>query len=68
MKIQELICKYKEEGYKVREIAKILGISQPMVTQYASGYNASLTVARKVYKDLNIILYPFSKEGVSDVD
>lgn len=66
MRIQELIAQLKEEGLTDRQVATELKISQSMVCAYKKSYNVSLAVARHVYKTRGIVLYPFSKEGVSD--
>jgi len=67
MKIQELVSSYIEEGLKTTEIAEKLGVSQPMVSQYKKGYNASLDVACKVYKDYNIVLFPFGEYALKEL-
>lgn len=66
MKIQELITNYKEQGLTDTEIASKLSISQPMVSQYKKGYNASLDLARRIFKIEGIVLYPFRKEAVDE--
>ena len=66
MKIQAYIEKLKEEGLTDIQVAHKLGVSQSMVSAYKKGYNASYEVARHVYRTREIVLYPFSKEGVSD--
>lgn len=66
MRIQELITQLKEKGLTNMQVANELKISQSMVCAYKKGYNASLEVARHVYRTREIVLYPFSKEGVSD--
>jgi predicted transcriptional regulator len=55
----------KQMGPKpIAEIAKELGVSMPMVSQYKKGFNASLEVAKRVYKEKGIVLHPFSKESL----
>lgn len=66
MKIQAYIEKLKEEGLTDIQVAHKLGVSQSMVSAYKKGYNASYVVAKKVYSDSGVVLFPFSKEGVSE--
>ena len=77
MKIQAYIEKLKEEGLTDIQVAHKLGVSQSMVSAYKKGYNASYEVAKKVYRDTyevakkvygdsGVVLFPFSKEGVSE--
>lgn len=66
MKIQDLLVKLKEEGLNDVEIANKLGISKSMVCAYKKGYNASYDLAKYVYKTMEIVLFPFSEEGVKD--
>ena len=67
MKVQELIAQLGEEGLKTTEIAEVLGVSQPMISQYRKGYNASIDVAIKIFKDRGLELFPFSKEVLKEL-
>ena len=67
MTIKGYISLLEDKGNKNYEIARILGISSGMVSSYKTqGYNPSLKVAKGVFKMCGIVLFPFSKEGVSD--
>ena len=62
--IQEYIKSELEER-RADEVADRLGISVPMISSYKTqGYNPSIRVAMKVYMLDNVVLLPFSKEGL----
>jgi len=68
MKIKEYIGILEEEGRSNRDISLILGVSRSMVSSYKTqNYNPSQAVAIRVYDHSGIVLFPFSKEGVTDV-
>jgi predicted transcriptional regulator len=67
MKVQELIAQLTEDGLKTTEIAEVLGVSQPMISQYRKGYNSSIDVAIKIFKDKGLVLFPFSKEALEEL-
>lgn len=56
---------HKLEDMKAIELSQILGTSVCMVTNYKKHkYNASLEVAKKVYKAEGIVLHPFSEASL----
>ena len=64
--IQSLIQEWSDEGLKQHEIGERLGVSTSMVSSYKhQKWTASLTVAVHVYGTLNIVLHPFSEEGLA---
>lgn len=64
MTIQAYI-KQKLEEETSYEVAEDLGISVPMISSYKTqGYNPSIKVAVKAFELDNIVLLPFSKEGL----
>jgi len=54
-----------EKNYK---LANKLGISPAMLSKYRSGEtkHPSRTLAKEVYNQYNIVLWPYSLEGVTD--
>ena len=67
MKIQNFVLQLLEDN-KASEVAVKLGVSQPMVSQYKKGgYNASLDVATKIYKDTGLVLFPFSEDALKEL-
>lgn len=67
MKIQDYVLQLLEDN-KASDVAVKLGVSQPMVSIYKKGgYNASIDVAIKVYKETEIVLFPFSKEALKEL-
>lgn len=63
--IQEYIVDKKSAGMDLLDIAKHIGISKPMVSQYANhDYKASWEVALHVYKLDGVALHPFSGESL----
>ena len=56
---------YKLEDITATELATILGTSTCMVTNYKKHkYNASLPVAKRVYKLEGVVLHPFSEDSL----
>lgn len=67
MKIQDYVLLLLEDNSAI-ETADKLGVSQPMVSQYKKGgYNASLTVAIKVYSEADVVLFPFAEEALKEL-
>lgn len=67
VKIQDYVLSLLEDN-KAVEVAKALGVSQPMVSAYKKGgYNASLDVAVKTYKNNKIVLFPFAEEALKEL-
>ena len=65
MFIKDYIETLQEDGAIGAEVAKVLGVSEAMVSCYKNqGYNPSLKVAKTVYQIEGIILHPFSEEGL----
>jgi len=60
--IKELACDFDTS----KEIAKFLGISDSMLSAYKKehSYNASLTVALRVFEKVGVVLHPFGKENL----
>jgi len=63
--IQTYIETLTNKGLIGRDIAKKLDVSVSMVSSYKlHNYNPSLIVAKKVYKEENIVLHPYSEESL----
>lgn len=63
--VQSYIESLESEGLNGREIAEKLGVSTSMISTYKhNDYNPSISVAKKVYKDVKITLHPFSTESL----
>jgi len=59
--IKEYIATLQNDGLGVGDVGRVLGVSSPMVSAYKNqNYNPSLDVAKKVWKDSEIALHPFS--------
>lgn len=67
LKVQDLISQLSEEGMKQSEIADELGVSQPMISQYKKGFNASLDVALKMYQEKDLVLFPFGEYALKEL-
>jgi len=66
MKIENYIKNLKTK-HNTEEICKMLHISQPMLSRYSKGdFLPSLRVAKHAFKNHQVVLYPFSKEAVSE--
>lgn len=61
--IQEYVAKQLEELTSI-ELKDKLGVSLSMISSYKKSYNPSLEVAKRVYKQDNIILHPFAEESL----
>ena len=63
--IQSLIKELSDSGLKQHEIGERLNVSTSMVSSYThQGWTASLTVAIYVYDNMQVVLHPFSEEGL----
>ena len=63
--IQSLIKELSDSGLKQHEIGERLNVSTSMVSSYKhQGWTASLTVAIYVYDNMQVVLHPFSEEGL----
>ena len=63
--IQRYISDNTEKGLKHTDISKKLGVSTCMVSSYKNNsYKPSITVAKRVYKNENIVLHPFAEESL----
>jgi len=66
MTIQKLIRQLKAKRKTAKEICDIFQVSQPMFSLYSTkNHMPSLKTARLIYKELNVVLFPFSEEAVS---
>lgn len=63
--IEDFVNQMFDEGKLGREIAYELNVSVSMVSAYRQGsYKPSLDVAKYVFEKHNIVLHPFSEEGL----
>ena len=61
--VQEYVSKQLEELTSV-ELKRKMGVSLSMLSAYKKSYNPSLDVAKRVYKQDNVVLHPFSEESL----
>lgn len=67
IKVQDYVLGLLQENRAI-EVAEILGVSQPMISAYKKGgYNASLEVAIKAYRDSKVVLFPFAEEALKEL-
>ncbi len=63
--IGDYVNKKLEEGGAGSAVAKLLGVSTSMVSEYKNNrYNSSLEVAKRVYTIDKVVLHPFDERSL----
>lgn len=67
MTIANLVNDKIDDGITPQELGDLLGVSYAMISRYKTDDNgASLEVARKIYKNYMVVIYPYSLKAVQD--
>lgn len=61
--IQNYVAEQLEELTSI-ELKDKLGVSLSMISSYKKSYNPSLDVAKRIYKEDNVVLHPFAEESL----